>query len=249
MMKKTLISLLSVGMFLGLFGAVGANNNISPNVTEEQTVQADTTNDSKTIHYEVYKDNNGSATDTLSTMNNLFTKSATIDPIDGGGYKVTLTTRDGVVSGVKSSDINGSQPTIVNDGLHHTKISFKIGGIDELNNPIKADLELQTKLLGLNLDKKPVWIKFDLSTLNGSGNNSFADTLNKITNADNDFTNSANDVKDFVSDLKSANNGNDDILSTPDNNTSTGTTTILQLTIKQQLTIIIVVIQQIQRRF
>jgi len=85
-MKKFLISLLSVGMLLGIFGVVGLNDTGSPNVLEE-TVQADT-NDSnnKTINYEVYKENSNA----LSPMNTLFTKSATIVPNNDGTYKVLL---------------------------------------------------------------------------------------------------------------------------------------------------------------
>lgn len=221
MMKKTLISLLSVGMFLGLFGAIGESSNILPNVTEEQTVQADTTNDSKTIHYEVYKRNSN----TLSTMNNLFTKSATIDPIDGGGYKVTLTTRDGVVSGLNFKDIDNQTPTVTNDGLHHSKISFKVASLNDLDSNIPADLEWKTKLLSLDLDNQAVDFKFDLSSLDGSGTNTFADSLNKITNADNDFTNSANDIKGLVSDLKSNNSNDNNILSTPKDSTDATTDT------------------------
>lgn len=57
MMKKLLISLLSVGMLLGIFGVSGISDSDSPNTVEE-TVQADTnSNNERTINYAVYPGN------------------------------------------------------------------------------------------------------------------------------------------------------------------------------------------------
>ena len=223
MMKKFFISLLSVGMLLGIFGVVGSNNTGSPNLLEEETVQADSTNNSNSIHYEVYDKKNSS---TLSTMNMLFTKSATITPNDNGGYTVTLTARDNI-NNIVPTTIDSQTPTITKKANGRTDISFKISDINALNEDVPATMTLKTKVLGLTVDSEEVLIKFDLSSLdtNGSGNR-FVDSLQKITNTENDLTKSANDIKGIVSDLKSNSDDTNDILSTPNNNTdSTNNTT------------------------
>lgn len=220
MMKKLLISLLSVGMLLGILGVTDINNTGSPNVMEE-TVQADTTNDSRTINYEVYKENSN----TLSPMNMLFTKSATVTPdSDGGtGYKVTITGRNSGLSDLDISKIDGQTPKVTNESNNHKDFSFDISNLNELDKDISATI--QTKMLNLNIDQQNVTLRFDMSTLDTKGANStFADSLNKLTNAENDVTHAANNVKGLVSDLQS-NDTDDDVISTPTNDTTSTDTT------------------------
>lgn len=217
MMKKVLISLLSVGMLLGVFGGTGSNNSGSPNLIEE-TVQADSTSNSKTINYEVYK--NGS--NSLSPMNALFTKSATITPNDDGTYKVTITGRGTNLSDLDVSTIDGQTPKISNGDNNQKNISFNVNSLDDLDKDIPATV--QTKVLNLNVDQQNVTFKFDLSSMYSDGNNSFADSLNKITHAENNITNGLNNAKSIVSDLQS-NDDNDKIISTPNDDTDTNTTT------------------------
>jgi len=220
MMKKLLISLLSVGMLLGIFGVAGANSTNSPNVMEE-TVQADTNNsDSRTINYEVYK----AGTNTLSPANTLFTKSATIEPNEDGTYKVTITARTSDISGLNVPTIDNQTPKVTTKDRNHVNVSFNINGYDDLDSDIQATI--QTKVLQFTNDSQNVTFKFDLSTLDSPGTaSSFADSLNKITNAENNITNHVNRVKGVVNDIKAdANNGND-IISTPsDDDTNSSTT-------------------------
>jgi len=219
MMKKLLISLLSVGMLFGIFSVAGANSTGSPNVMEE-TVQADTNNsDSRTINYEVYK----SGSNTLSPANTLFTKSATIEPNDDGTYKVTITARTSDISGLNVPTIDGQTPKVTNKDRNHVNVSFNINEYDDLDSDIQA--VIQTKVLQFTNDEQNVTFKFDLSTLDSPGtDSSFADSLNKITNAENNITNRVNRVKGVVNDLKAdANNGND-IISTPSSDDTSSTT-------------------------
>lgn len=216
-MKKLLISLLSVGMLLGILSGTGVNNSGSPNLIEE-TVQADSTSNSKTINYEVYKENSNS----LSPMNALFTKSATITPNDDGTYKVTVTGRGTNLSDLDVSTIDGQTPKISNGSNNQKNISFNVNSLDDLDKDIPATV--QTKVLNLNVDQQNVTFKFDLSSMDSDGNNSFADSLNKITHAENNITNGLNNAKSIVSDLQS-NSGNDNIISTPNDDTTTNSTT------------------------
>lgn len=217
MMKKVLISLLSVGMLLGVFGGVEFNNSGSPNLIEE-TVQADSTSNSKTINYEVYKNDSNS----LSPMNTLFTKSATITPNDDGTYKVTITGRGTNLSDLDVPTIDGQTPKVSNGDNNQKNISFNVNSLDDLDKDIPATV--QTKVLNLNVDQQNVTFKFDLSSMYSDGNSSFADSLNKITHAENNITNGLNNAKSIVSGLQS-NDDNDKIISTPSDNSDTGTTT------------------------
>ncbi|WP_162894224.1 LPXTG cell wall anchor domain-containing protein [Companilactobacillus musae] len=238
MMKKLLISLLSVGMLLGIFGVVGLNNTGSPNVLEE-TVQADTNNsDNRTINYEVYKTNSNA----LSPMNTLFTKNATIYTNDDGSYKVVLTARVSNLSSLDVPKINGEKPTITNDSNHHEKISFNIDKLTDLDNDIPATI--QTKILNLNVsdpNNEEVTFRFDMSSMDSHGaDSSFSDSLNKITSAENNITNTANGIKGLISDLQSNNtndnNDDSDIITTPtddsttttDNDSNSGPKTVLK---------------------
>jgi len=217
MMKKLLISLLSVGMLLGIFGVVG-NNTGTPNVIEE-TVQADSTSNSKIINYEVYKENSNS----LSPMNTLFTKSATVTPNDDGTYKVTITGRNSNLSDLNVPTIDGQTPKVATSGHDRKDISFNIASLEDLDKDIPATV--QTKVLNLNIDQQDVTFKFDSSSMYTQGaNSSFADSLNRITHAENNITNSINNAKGLVSSLKS-NDNNDNIISTPTDNQSTDTPT------------------------
>jgi len=217
MMKKLLISLLSVGMLLGIFGVV-ENNTGTPNVIEE-TVQADSTSNSKIINYEVYKENSNS----LSPMNTLFTKSATVTPNDDGTYKVTITGRNSNLSDLNVPTIDGQTPKVATSGHDRKDISFNIASLEDLDKDIPATV--QTKVLNLNIDQQDVTFKFDSSSMYTQGaNSSFADSLNRITHAENNITNSINNAKGLVSSLKS-NDNNDNIISTPTDNQSTDTPT------------------------
>lgn len=221
MMKKLLISLLSVGMLLGIFGVIGLNNTGSPNLMEE-TVQADTNNsDNRTINYEVYKENSN----TLSPMNTLFPKSAKVYANDDGTYKVTVTGRVANLGSLDVSTIDGQTPKVTNNGNNHVDISFNVDSLNDLDKDIPATI--QTKLLNFQVDQQNVTFRFDLSTLDSSGtNSSFADSLNKITNAENNITNTANNVKGLLDNLNSNSNSGENIISTPtttDDNSTTKT--------------------------
>lgn len=221
MMKKLLISLLSVGMLLGIFGVIGLNNTGSPNLMEE-TVQADTNNsDNRTINYEVYKENSN----TLSPMNTLFTKSAKVYANDDGTYKVTVTGRVANLGSLDVSTIDGQTPKVTNNGNNHVDISFNVDSLNDLDKDIPATI--QTKLLNFQVDQQNVTFRFDLSTLDSSGtNSSFADSLNKITNAENNIINTANNVKGLLDNLNSNSNSGENIISTPtttDDNSTTKT--------------------------
>ncbi|WP_338232203.1 NEAT domain-containing protein [Companilactobacillus muriivasis] len=217
MMKKLLISLLSVGMLLGIFGVVG-NNTGTPNVIEE-TVQADSTSNSKIINYEVYKENSNS----LSPMNTLFTKSATVTPNDDGTYKVTITGRTANLNDLNVPTIDGQTPKVVTNGSHHKDISFNIASLEDLDKDIPA--KIQTKLLNFNVEQQDVTFKFDSSSMYTQGaNSSFADSLNKLTHAENNITNGLNNAKSIVSGLQ-ANDDNDNIISTPTDDSKTDTST------------------------
>jgi len=218
MMKKLLISLLSVGMLLGIFGVEGANNTGSPNLLEE-TVQADANNsDSRTINYAVYKENSNA----LSPMNTLFTKSATVDQNDDGTYKVTLIARTLVGGNVDIPTIGGNETTTTKIDNNQTKISFDIKNLDELDNNMPATI--QTSLVGISGGKENVVFKFDMSSLDSHGaSNSVDESLNRITSAENNITNTANGIKGLVDDLKSnnADDNNSNIISTPSDSTTT----------------------------
>lgn len=221
MMKKLLISLLSVGMLLGIFGVIGLNSTGSPNLMEE-TVQADTNNsDNRTINYEVYKENSN----TLSPMNTLFTKSAKVYANDDGTYKVTVTGRVANLGSLDVSTIDGQTPKVTNNGNNHVDISFNVDSLNDLDKDIPATI--QTKLLNFQVDQQNVTFRFDLSTLDSSGtNSSFADSLNKITNAENNITNTANNFKGLLDNLNSNSNSGENIISTPtttDDNSTTKT--------------------------
>ena len=150
MMKKLLISLLSVGMLLGIFGVIGLNNTGSPNLMEE-TVQADTNNsDNRTINYEVYKENSN----TLSPMNTLFTKSAKVYANDDGTYKVTVTGRVANLGSLDVSTIDGQTPKVTNNGNNHVDISFNVDSLNDLDKDIPATI--QTKLLNFQVDQQNV---------------------------------------------------------------------------------------------
>lgn len=209
MMKKVLISLLSVGMLLGIFGVVGLSDTGSPNVLEE-TVQADTNDsDNKTINYEVYKENSN----TLSPMNTLFTKSATIVPNNDGTYKVVMTARVSNISSLTISTINNQTPKVTSKDNNHLQISFTIDSLNDLDKDIPATV--QTKLLVLNVDKQNVTFKFDMSSLDDPNSQTLADSLNKITRAENNVTNTANDAKTLLNDLKASDDSDNDIIATP----------------------------------
>lgn len=209
MMKKFLISLLSVGMLLGIFGVVGLNDTGSPNVLEE-TVQADTNDsDNKTINYEVYKENSNA----LSPMNTLFTKSATIVPNNDGTYKVVMTARVSNISSLTISTINNQTPKVTSKDNNHLQISFTIDSLNDLDKDIPATV--QTKLLVLNVDKQNVTFRFDMSSLDDPNSQTLADSLNKITRAENNVTNTANDAKTLLNDLKASDDSDNDIIATP----------------------------------
>ena len=211
-MKKFLISLLSVGMLLGIFGVVGLNDTGSPNVLEE-TVQADTNDsDNKTINYEVYKENSNA----LSPMNTLFTKSATIVPNDDGTYKVFVTARVSNISGLTVSTIDNQTPKVTTKDSHHLQISFTIDSLNDLDKDIPATV--QTKLLLLNVDKQNVTFRFDMSSLDDPNSQTLADSLNKITRAENNITGRVNDAKTLLNDLKASNDSDNDIIATPSEN-------------------------------
>lgn len=208
-MKKFLISLLSVGMLLGIFGVVGLNDTGSPNVLEE-TVQADTNDsDNKTINYEVYKENSNA----LSPMNTLFTKSATIVPNDDGTYKVFITARVSNISGLTVSTIDNQTPKVTTKDSHHLQISFTIDSLNDLDKDIPATV--QTKLLLLNVDKQNVTFRFDMSSLDDPNSQTLADSLNKITRAENNITSRVNDAKTLLNDLRASNDSDNDIIATP----------------------------------
>lgn len=208
-MKKFLISLLSVGMLLGIFGVVGLNDTGSPNVLEE-TVQADTNDsDNKTINYEVYKENSNA----LSPMNTLFTKSATIVPNDDGTYKVFITARVSNISGLTVSTIDNQTPKVTTKDSHHLQISFTIDSLNDLDKDIPATV--QTKLLLLNVDKQNVTFRFDMSSLDDPNSQTLADSLNKITRAENNITGRVNDAKTLLNDLRASNDSDNDIIATP----------------------------------
>lgn len=209
MMKKFLISLLSVGMLLGIFGVVGLNDTGSPNVLEE-TVQADTNDsDNKTINYEVYKENSNA----LSPMNTLFTKSATIVPNNDGTYKVFITARVSNISGLTVSTIDNQTPKVTTKDSHHLQISFTIDSLNDLDKDIPATV--QTKLLLLNVDKQNVTFRFDMSSLDDPNSQTLADSLNKITRAENNITGRVNDAKTLLNDLRASNDSDNDIIATP----------------------------------
>lgn len=220
MMKKFIISLLSVGMLFGIFGVAGLNHTGSPNLIE--TVQADTTNNSQTINYEVDKGD----TNALSPMNTLFTKSATVTQNNDGSFKVTLTARVSDLSNLTVSTINNQTPTVTKKDNTHLQISFNIDSLEDLDNNIPA--KMQTSFLNLNVDDENVNFKFNMSSLDTTGkSSSFADSLNRITNAENSFTNAANTAKSVVDNVAADANDSSNIISTPsktDSSTTTDTT-------------------------
>jgi Iron Transport-associated domain./Gram positive anchor. len=196
-------------MLLGIFGVVGLNDTGSPNVLEE-TVQADTNDsDNKTINYEVYKENSNA----LSPMNTLFTKSATIVPNDDGTYKVFITARVSNISGLTVSTIDNQTPKVTTKDSHHLQISFTIDSLNDLDKDIPATV--QTKLLLLNVDKQNVTFRFDMSSLDDPNSQTLADSLNKITRAENNITGRVNDAKTLLNDLRASNDSDNDIIATP----------------------------------
>ncbi|KRO00081.1 LPXTG cell wall anchor domain-containing protein [Companilactobacillus kimchiensis] len=221
MMKKFLISLLSVGMLLGIFGEVSYHTG-SPNVMEE-TVQADTTNNSQTINYEVLKRNSNGLSTEISP---LFTKSATIYPNNDGTYRVVMTAR---ISDLTSLDVqtDGGQAmkvTKIDNDAHHLNVSFNINSLDDLDSEIPAIV--QTSTLGISGFEHHVDFSFDKDSLLHQGPvSTFADSLNQITSAENDLNTTANNVKNLAGNVKSAADSAKDILSTPKSDTTTSTTT------------------------
>jgi len=219
MMKKLLISLLSVGMLLGIFGVTNSNIGL-PNVMEE-TVQADTnSNDSRTINYAVYKENSNA----LSPVNTLFTKSATVNQNDDGTYKVTVIART-LLGDVNVPTIGGHDTTVTKGDNGQTKFSFNIDDLNDLDNNMSASV--QPSVVGISGSAEPVTFKFDMSSLDSHGtSSSVADSLNKITSAENNITNTANSVKGLIDDLNSnaTTNNDSNIISTPSTSTSTTNT-------------------------
>jgi len=232
MMKKLLISLLSVGMLLGGFGIAGNISGV-PNAME-QTVQADTNdNNTQTINYEVDDEN----TSTRSVVNPYFTNNATITKNSDGTYKVTLTARVSHLSGVTGLNvpkIDNQTPTIsatyLKLGKRYEDISFQINDLDELNSALPGTV--QTKLGPISVDEVPVDFKFDPSTLAVKGNHSsLADSLNSLTDAqkkiDSDLSNAKDAIDTFNNNVAADANNHKVIVAptTTDSGTNTNNTT------------------------
>lgn len=226
MMKKWVISLLSVGMLLGIFGVSGISDSDSPNKIVE-TVQADTnSNNERTINYLVYRGNSS----LLSPMDAFFTKSATITPNDDGSYKVTLTAEVSNLTSLNVATIDNQQPSVSSTYMKNAKkyvdISFKIKSLSELDNPISATV--QTKLLNFNVDKATVNFKFDSSSLDSQQSNTFLNGLKSITDAEDETKSTLNDAQNTINNIKSdlSDDNNNEIITTPqtDNAQATNTT-------------------------
>lgn len=223
MMKKWVISLLSVGMLLGIFGVSGISNSDSPNTVEE-TVQADTnSNNERTINYVVYRGNSN----LLSPMDAFFTKSADIISNDDGSYKVTLTAEVSNLTSLKVTAIDNQQPSVSSTYTKNAKkyvdISFNIKSLSELDKPISGTV--QTKLLNLNVDKATVNFKFDSSSLDGQKSNTFLNSLKSITDAEDETKSVLNDAQNTANNIKDDLNGANDIITTPDTTSSQTTNT------------------------
>ncbi|GEO58290.1 hypothetical protein LBO01_14190 [Companilactobacillus paralimentarius] len=225
-MKKWVISLLSVGMLLGIFGMSGISDSDSPNTVEE-TVQADTSsNNERTINYVVYRGNSS----LLSPMDAFFTKSADITSNDDGSYKVTLTAEVSNLTSLKVTTIDNQQPSVSSTYTKNAKkyldISFNIKSLSELDKPISGTV--QTKLLDLNVDKATVNFKFDSSSLDGQKSNTFLNSLKSITDAEDETKSVLADAKDTANSIKndlSTDNDNDIITAPKTTNSQTASTT------------------------
>ncbi|WP_334333500.1 MULTISPECIES: NEAT domain-containing protein [unclassified Companilactobacillus] len=224
-MKKWVISLLSVGMLLGVFSATGFNS-VAPN---QSIVQADTNNNERTINYQVYK----TGSDDKSPADVYFTKSADVTTNSDGTHKVTMTAEVSKLTGLEIPTINGQKPSVsatyTRDGKKYVDISFKVNKLADLNNSI--DGTVQTKLLNFKMDQNSVDFKFDSSSLDSSGAaSSFAASLHKITEAENQVqTNldAANDVLDNTTD-DTDENDDEDIIDTPQTAKNSDNKTILK---------------------
>lgn len=219
MMKKWVISLLSVGMLLGLFGVSGVSDSDSPNSIGE-TVQADTnSNNERTINYLVYQGNSS----LLSPMDAFFTKSADITPNDDGSYKVTLTAEVSNLTSLKVSTIDNQQPTVSDTYIKNAKkyidISFNINSLSDLDSPISGTV--QTKLLNFNVDKATVSFKFDSSSLDNQKSNTFLNSLKSITDAENETKSVLNDAQSTANSIRNDLNNDNDIITTPDTDSHT----------------------------
>lgn len=225
-MKKWVISLLSVGMLLGVFGATGLNS-ASPN---SNIAQADTNSNERTINYQVYK----TGSDNKSPAEVYFTNSADITTNPDGTHKVTMTAEVSKLTGLEMPMINGQKPSVsatyTRDGKKYVDVSFKVNKLADLDNSV--DGLVQTKLLNFKMDKNSVDFKFDSSSLDSNGvASSFAASLHKITDAESQVqTNldAANDVLDSAKDVADS-----DIIDTP---TQTAKTTNDNKTVLKELT-------------
>ena len=225
MMKKWVISLLSVGMLLGIFGVSGISDSDSPNTVEE-TVQADTSsNNERTINYLVYRGNSS----LLSPMDAFFTKSADISSNDDGSYKVTLTAEVSNLTSLKVATIDNQQPSVSSTYTKNAKkyvdISFNIKNLSELDKPISGTV--QTKLLDLNVDKATVNFKFDSSSLDGQKSNTFVNSLKSITDAEDETKSVLADAKDTANSIKNdlSTDNDNDIITAPKTTSSQTTST------------------------
>lgn len=223
MMKKWVISLLSVGMLLGIFGVSGISDSDSPNTVEE-TVQADTnSNNERTINYAVYRGNSS----LLSPMDAFFPKSADITSNDDGSYKVTLTAEISNLTSLKVTTIDNQQPSVSSTYTKNAKkyvdISFNIKSLSELDKPISGTI--QTKLLDLTVDKSTVSFKFDSSSLDSQKSNTFLNSLKSITDAEDETKSVLNDAQNTANNIKGDLNGANDIITTPDTTSSQTTNT------------------------
>jgi len=111
------------------------------------------------------------------------------------------------------STINNQTPKVTTKDNNHFQISFTIDSLNDLDKDIPATV--QTKLLVLNVDKQNVTFRFDMSSLDDPNSQTLADSLNKITRAENNVTNTANDAKTLLNDLRASNDSDNDIIATP----------------------------------
>ncbi|MQS75296.1 LPXTG cell wall anchor domain-containing protein [Companilactobacillus halodurans] len=214
-MKKFFISLLSVGIFLGIFGEVGTNVSGSPNLLEE-TVQAEANNDKKTINYEVDKENSNEK----SEVDPYFTKSAEIYTCNDGTYRLVLTVEVSQLTDLEVSKIDNQTPeeseSYNKDGKEYLDISFKTNSLSQLNDDVTA--VVKTKLLSIDMNQQTVDFKFDTSTMDSQETtNPFTDSMDSITESEDKKT---TDTETEPEENKPDTNNNQDVVNNDDTETN-----------------------------
>ncbi|MFH5811314.1 hypothetical protein [Companilactobacillus sp. FL22-1] len=202
MMRKILRSLVLVGVLLGFFCMMNL------------IVQADTVESNQEVNFKVYK----SGSNSISPVDNFFTRRAAVKANDNGSYQVSLLTKDTDFSDLNILSIDGHKPATQVKGNNLKSVSFEIDKLSDLKKSLTA--VVQTKVFDSKIDQTTVTITFDFDSLRPEGaKNPAMSGLKQVTKADKKSSTSSN---------LNVSSTEDKIISTP-NKTQTTTTKLPNL--------------------